>query len=461
MIAGSSSPAAPTATNLATLHADDLPPLRAPLRFFLTAPLFLALAGGVWCWIGEPAFTSRFATSMLAATHLLTLGFFTMVMCGALLQVVPVLGGRPVPLARAVARIVHAALSLGALALANGLMHMSRLSLQLALALLGVAFAVFVAAVAMAVLGSRTSALRPVRFAGLAFVATITLGALLTIALISPRLGFEYRTWTDVHATWGGLGWGMLLVIAVGYQVVPMFHVTPAFPDPSVRWTVPIMTCGLAALALPAPAPAVGTLLVALAGLAHVLVALRLLRQRRRRRPDATVLAWQTGLVCIGVALALALIDVAAPRAMRPSASIRSFDLLLAMLFGFAGLGSIVIGMLTKIVPFLGFLHLQRRALSSPAASRLLPTMTDFLGQRPALTQIGLHLIAAAAVAAAVLAPSLARLCGALVVADGVLLFAILVRAAVRYSRAGLAIDRAVAATGAVSAGSAAGGGPP
>ncbi|MCA8976685.1 MAG: NnrS family protein [Planctomycetes bacterium] len=434
---------APTAAQgIANLRDDSLPPLHVPLRFFVTATVFLVLVGTLWLWQGELVFVARWSPGMLASTHLLTLGFFTMIMFGALFQVVPVLGGRPVPRPGLVATITHLGLSGGTLLLSAGLWAMSPGRMQFALVLLGCALVVFVPTVAVCLLRRHATALRPVRFAGLAFVVTIGLGVLMASAIAWPGLGIAFRAWTDLHAACGGLGWGMLLVIGVGYQVVPMFHVTPPFPNVATRWTVPAVVLGLVLLALPAPAPIFGTVAIAGFGLAHVAVTLSLLHRRRRRRPDATVLAWQCGLVILGIALLLALADAVLPATVRPSSRIGSFDLLLAVLFALGGLGTIVLGMLTKIVPFLAFLHLQRRALPVLAATRELPPMAEFLGLASARAQVVLHLVTAAAIAATVLHPPLTAVAGALLIADGALCASILLRAASRYRRAARAIDR-------------------
>jgi len=430
-----------------TTGQDGLPPLHVPLRFFLTAPLFGVLAGLLWLYDGDAAFATRWAPGMVAAVHLLTLGFFTMVMFGALFQVVPVLGGRPIPHATLVATVAHVGLTGGTLALAAGLWMGARGWLVLALVLLGLAFAVFVPAVAWGGLRRRAAGLRPVRLALLAFGAAALLGATMAAAISWPKLGIAFRDWTNVHAAWGGLGWGLLLVIGVGHQVVPMFHVTPPFGRFAVRGTAPVVAIGLVLLAVPAPfASGAGTLLIAAAGLFHVGSTLRLLRLRRRRRRDATVFAWQCGLSCIGVALLLALAELLVPAAWRPLAMLREPELLLAVVFGLLGLGTIVLGMLMKIVPFLVFLHLQRRCLPAIGAAKHLPSMDEIVSGRAAFTLLGVHLAAAAAVVAAVLAPTLARFAGALLVADFLLCFAIVVTATRRYRRAGAAIDAAVAA---------------
>lgn len=81
----------------AGLSFQQAPPLSVPLRFFLTAPWFLLGAALLLIVTGPDLMLSRHSPAALAATHLITLGFTTLVMVGALLQLLPVLGGLVLP----------------------------------------------------------------------------------------------------------------------------------------------------------------------------------------------------------------------------------------------------------------------------------------------------------------------------------------------------------------------------
>ena len=52
------------------LSFENAPPFSAPLRFFLTAPLFAVLAGLLLVIEGPVVFASRWTPGALAATHL-------------------------------------------------------------------------------------------------------------------------------------------------------------------------------------------------------------------------------------------------------------------------------------------------------------------------------------------------------------------------------------------------------
>jgi hypothetical protein len=85
------------------LSLDQAPPIHLPLRLLLTAPWFAVAAGVVLMSVGEPALVSRWTPGALALTHLITVGFLGQAMCGALLQMLPVIAGARVPGVRGVA----------------------------------------------------------------------------------------------------------------------------------------------------------------------------------------------------------------------------------------------------------------------------------------------------------------------------------------------------------------------
>src|SRR5690606_21075410 len=287
----------------------------------------------------ELAFASRWVPGMLAATHLLTLGFMAMVMVGSLFQVVPVLGGGGFPRAPAVARVVHAALTAGALCLAAGLDRFAPGLLAAAGGLLGLAFAVFLPLFAWRVLPRRRrgDAMFTIRLVALALLVTVALGLAMTLGIVRPDVGIPFRTLTDSHARFGFGGWVMLLVMGVSYQVVPMFHVTPPFDTRLVKAVGLAVLGGLVLLAV-AGAPAIritAATLVAMAGLAYALAASRLLmRRRRRRRGDPSVRAWQVAFVCLSAALVLGWKMLCLPTVRCFGLAPHQEELLLGVVFG-------------------------------------------------------------------------------------------------------------------------------
>ncbi|MDS4028171.1 MAG: hypothetical protein RKO25_14455 [Candidatus Contendobacter sp.] len=362
----------------AGLTLEQAPPFGVPLRFFLTAPPFLLLAAGLLLWQGPDVFASRWLPATLALTHLLTLGFMAQVMLGALLQMLPVVVGVVVPRPRLTAALIHIPLTLGALALAAAFLGGGPLWFQGGAGLLGLGFGVALLAIHLAlwrapVVGSTVVALR---CALGALLVTVVLGLLLS--------GFFAWGWrlpvfelTQLHAAWGLVGWTVLLVTGVAYQVVPMFQITPPYPVWLSRGFAPLLAALLAAWSTFAPigwrvaANWMGTALAVGAAL-FAGATLWLLSRRRRKIGDPTLNFWRASMVSLLVGAALWLLTPWIPAL----AQAPQVELLLGILsiFGFAV--AVINGMLYKIVPFLAWFHLQAQLFQRvkvPNMKQLLP----------------------------------------------------------------------------------------
>ena len=221
------------------LSFEQGPPLSGPLRFFLTAPLFLALAALLLLWQAEAGLASRWAPATLALTHLLTLGMLAMAMVGALLQILPVVAGVEVARPRLTATVVHLCLAAGTLLLAAGFVSGQALLFQLALPLLLAGFGWLLAAVLLGMLRAQpagaAATVTAIRLALVSLLLTAGLGAALA-SVFAWGVALPVMLLTDLHAAWGLLGWVGLLVIGVAYQVIPMFQVTPQYPRRVTAW---------------------------------------------------------------------------------------------------------------------------------------------------------------------------------------------------------------------------------
>lgn len=360
------------------LTFEQAPPFSVPLRFFLTAPWFLVLAAWLMLWQGPALFTSRWSPVTLALTHLFTLGFMAQVMLGALLQILPVVVGVVVPRPRLTAILIHLPLTLGTLALVAGLGWMWPTSFRWATGLLGLAFSVALVAIHIALWRAPVAngTVITLRHALIGLLAAVGLGLGL-----SGFFGWGWRlpvtTLTDLHAGWGLLGWTLLLVAGVAYQVVPMFQITPPYPPRFVSifaWLMMallIVWSGflLVGWSLAARWAGVG---LAAGSATFAGITLVLLAKRRRKIGDATLNYWRASLCSLLAAAGLWLVT----RPISGWAQAPQVDLLLGILMiaGFA-LG-VINGMLYKIVAFLAWFHLQaqfRRRAKLPNMKQLLP----------------------------------------------------------------------------------------
>lgn len=387
----------------ALLSFDRAPPFAAPLRFFLTAPLFGVLAGLLVLAAGPDIFASRWMPAALAATHLITVGFMLQIMAGALIQILPVVAGANLVRPVQVARLVHGGLTIGVLLLAWAFLSGSAAGFVSAAAILGGAVVVFLAAAGQALLGvpSTSPTIRGLKLALAGLLGVLALGLILALGL-GNGWSMDVAALADLHAGWGLGAWASILLVAMAYVVVPMFQLTPAYPARESWWLPPAI---VALLLVWAGALGFGNGLairfaqagLAVAGMGFAVFTLRLQRQRRRARFDATFRYWQGGLWCALVALTMLLIAAVRPEV----AEWRGWPLLFGIVFGVGGFMSLIAGMLYKIVPFLIWLHLQNAGQGRVAAPNVNKVLPDDAMQR----QMRAHFAATALLAGAVLWP--------------------------------------------------------
>ncbi|HUX91177.1 MAG TPA: hypothetical protein VMV48_10875 [Gallionellaceae bacterium] len=382
---------------LIALSTEQAPRISVPLRFFAVAPLFLALAALLLALDGGNPFTGMHTPALLAATHSITLGFISMVMLGALQQILPVVIGSSLHAPRLVAWVSHLSLIAGTLLLSFGFSGGRPVLLNLAWPLLGLAFATFTSAAlsSLARAAAQNASRNAILLAILALLAAVVLGMQLTQGYATGQMIAPQFAAAHVSLALGG--WVLLLIVGVSYQVVPMFQLTPSYP----KW----LTLGLApAIFLTLLLQLVLSLFASAAGWAEfvagnlfwpgaiifAVATLKLQQQRRRSIPDATLAFFR---LAMGSLLSVAVLAMAAQYFDYPE----RMQILGALLFVIGFALSLIFGMLYKIVPFLIWFHLFRGG-----SIHSIPNMKEIIPEPWMWRHVWLH---ALTLAAAVLSP--------------------------------------------------------
>jgi hypothetical protein len=376
----------------ALLSFDQGPPISAPLRFFLTAPLFAIGAGCLLLWSGPDMFASRWTPVALALTHLITVGFMMQVMLGAMQQLLPVMAGANIKHPLLIATVVHAAITVGGIFLVLAFLTSVPLLFGCAVIFLASGVVAFVGATVHALHGvpATSPVVRGLRLALLGLCVTVSIGLLNAVSM-GWSLGFALEQLANVHLGWGFVAWGCAILAAVGFVAVPMFQQTPNYPGWFGRG---FSVSALAIVALwsgaeltgharSASVLAIGVVLVAAS---FALMTLNLQRRSKRPKMDAVQLLWRVAMVSALVACALWLLA----QVSETLAQWQGWPLLFGALLLFGGFMSVILGMLYKIVPFLVWLHLQNRSQGRVMA----PNVKKVLNEQHINGQMKAHFVA-------------------------------------------------------------------
>ena len=388
--------------NYTALSLSQTPPLSTPLRFFLTAPLFLAAAGLLFSLSGDTLVAGRWTPTMLALTHLVTLGFLGMCMVGAVQQLLPVLIGTPIRAPRLVSTLLHLPLTLGCVALVVGMGWSQPAYLQLGADLMLPALLLFVL-VAGHALWRTSSRHATVAAMALALLGLVVLGSVALWLLWAGHWQLPLaHPYTRLHIGWGTVGWIGALLIGVAYQVVPMFQITPEYPARLRRWLIPLIALLLSCWSVTHGRVAWAELLfghlLALLLLGFAVQTLWLQEQRRRRLADVTLDFWRLAMGSLVLAVMVWVVSqwLAWPR----------FEMLVGALFLLGFATSAVNGMLYKIVPFLVWLHLNNRLQAQGSWQGGVPNMKQIIAVTATRRQFHLHLLALALLLLTLLLPA-------------------------------------------------------
>jgi hypothetical protein len=337
---------------------------------FLVGAQVLMIAG-----YGFPAVPAE-APETLILVHMVTIGWLSLLMCGALFQFVPVLIAQPLRGGRLVLPALICLLSGLAFLLAGFLQLAGTIDTDLPLlAIAGMLLPAGFLLVVGVLVGTllRANLTLPARFvaAGLACVlVTVTLGALFALLLSGflPALaGLDFRTHAlPVHIAVGLGGWLTFTAIGVSYRLLPMFMLSPDGERASSRvvWWSGIAALVLIASASPIVAMVEGTGLMATpdtaTGLAATLGLVSLIlygvdlaffyRHRKRRVIELNSRAAQGAFLALILSALLLL-------ALLATGTLGQHVGALLYLVAFGWLSGLGLSQLYKIVPFLTWLE--------------------------------------------------------------------------------------------------------
>lgn len=336
-----------------------------------------------------------FQPHLLGLAHLATLGWITMVMMGALYQLVPVALETRLRSVR-LARITFWVYLLGAIGLIGHMwIYRTGAGLWSSGLLLLIAFMMFAAN-----LFATLAQVEKWNITGIHLLAAFccvllaaVLGFLLSIQLGHAFLPGDHLDYLRAHAHLAFLGWVLLVVMGVAYKLIPMFSLAHGFSLTPGKWAFALVSVGMVGLMTawafggPRGLEIFYGSLLAVGVFAFLWQMTNVFRRRIRKQLDIGLQHSVLSFVFLGMAALLGVAQFFVPE--ESPANLRAGLQLLYGWIAFIGfVGFIVVGQMYKILPFLVWFN----KYSDKVGQIKVPLLKDMFDERLAKAEFWLML---------------------------------------------------------------------
>ena len=368
--------------NFNGLSVDQAPPISAPLRFFLSAPLFGILAGFLIFFSDSATLMSRYSLDSIVITHAITIGFLGFIILGAMTQMLSVLAGAKIPNVQAVAKYSHILLVLGSIFMFLGLLNNNHIFNIVAFVGLGSGFAIILLAILISLRSVKnfTATVRAMITSAVFALFAVVMGLYLLYSYISNEMSAFHMLVANIHSVWAVFGFAGVLIIGVAFQVLPMFYVAPKFKSFCKQKVVWLISAGLVIWLFLnffyEEYAIVGKIWIALFFWAFATTVWHKLNKRRRPISDVTVWYWRSASIFLTLGSFVWIFDEYFKN---------EYIVMAAILVG-GFILSVMTGMLYKIVPFLVWFHLNATGYTT------IPTINEMINKNLAKVQFFLFI---------------------------------------------------------------------
>lgn len=413
------------------LSLDQAPPLRIPLKFFVTAPIFGIIAG-LFVLGFVSSLGARSALEVITLTHLFTIGFLAMVMIGAMFQMLPVIAGVKFKYQNILAPLVHSLLSAGLIVFAYGIYTYTSIAMIVAMVLMVFAFLMFIFSTLFALTKTQnvTPTIKAFIVALLSLFIAILLAMYITISHATADISISHQALLNTHILFSLVGWVGMLIVGVSFQVIPMFYVTEPYPEFYKKHAIKIIFVSMLGLAFGLITDSyqlylLFKVIISLMFLDYGITTISRLLTRKRKISDTTIHYWYLAISMLITAILLSLANEYFNNYLLNTVIVVIF------IYGFAM--SIMTGMLYKVVPFLVWFHLTNQGYMN------MPTMNDLIGKKLTITQFYLHIASLASLIGLVFISEIQIIAGIVVVlSNGFILYNLIKGSKLYFTKQGL-----------------------
>lgn len=371
------------------------PPFKIVAKYFLAAIASFVILNFLLIISYQIIGGHHFQPRILAITHVATLGWISMIIFGALFQLVPVV--LEVKLfSEKLAEIQFWIYIVGVVALVYGFWVFETGTLFLISAiLLNLAMFIFAFNIVVTLKKVTKWNLTGLYLAAAIFhlVVTAIAGLLLAINLAHPYIKLDHLQYLNLHAHIAFIGWVSMVVMGVTYKLIPMFTLSHGFSLTNGKWAFWLINIGLLGISTVMHYKDTTIFFYIFSGMITVGIIFFLLqvhiifKKRIRKKFDTGIQFSFTAYLMLGITTVLGTF-----MAFGNTSSIINLTLVYGYLIVFGYLSMLIVGQMYKIVPFLVWYH----KYSSKVGLEKVPLLKEMFNEKYA--EYGFYLMITAVI---------------------------------------------------------------
>lgn len=376
--------------SLATAYA---PPFKTVAQYFIAAIIDFAILNILLIFNYKDITGFYFQPKIVAITHMLTLGWISMTIFGAMFQLVPVVLETKL-FSEKLADIQFWIFLLGIMGLVTGFWNSNTgLHLSASAILLNLAILIFsINMIATFVRVKKWNITGWYLIAALVYlIITAIAGFLLAYNLWHPYIKLNHLQYLKLHAEVAVIGWVTMVVMGVSYKLIPMFTLSHGYSMKSSKrafWLINIGLIGIntffhfksnTLLIL------ISTLFISIGIFYYLYQVYLIYKSRLRKKHDIGITYSVFSFYMLGIVTLFGLVF-----SFTDLSKISNIHLAFGYLVFFGYLSMLIVGQMYKIVPFLAWYH----KYSSKVGLEPVPMLKDMFNEKYA--QAGFYLMSTA-----------------------------------------------------------------
>jgi hypothetical protein len=304
----------------------------------------------------------HFQPVLLGLTHIATLGWITMIVFGAMFQLVPVV--LQVKLfSEKLAEVQFWIFLFGLIGMVISFFRFNTFLLTIFASLVSLAILLFIFNTTASMMKVKEWNITATYIAAALFylLLTIAAGIMMAVNLYHPYFRINHLEYLKVHAHLAFVGWVSIVIMGVSYKLIPMFSLSHGFSLKPAKWVFGFINAGLILLTieyhfsertimLP-----IGAVFIGIGNLIFLYQVYLIMENRVRKILDVgltySMLSFEMMFLATMLGLFLVLENFLLPEAFIKLVLIYGY----LILFGYFSM--IIVGQMYKIVPFLVWYH--------------------------------------------------------------------------------------------------------